>query len=93
MRISEIEIKNNTKLVDILKSNNAKEANEAYRLYNSIKELTQDFATPVYRLYNPITIIDILEQIEWLYEVLSTEFTNTEQILIALNELLDYFNS
>jgi hypothetical protein len=89
MRICEIDVNVNKQLVDNIKS---KYTSEAYILYNSIKDYTNNFNTHVNRLCNPITVIDIIDHITELMEKLSGNFPDNSQVMILLNELIDYFN-
>lgn len=89
MRLYEIDINRRRQIMDSYKSI---QTEEAYHLYTELTELTNGFTIPAFRLFNMTKIIDIMGLVDELHLELSKDFNESDQIMIALNELYEYFS-
>lgn len=91
MRLVEIEVNANKKLIDIIQHNEF--AINFYDFYNQHYRETDKFSFDPYRFYSPAEIIDILNYIESVSVIIEQVFNNDSQIRIMLNELINYFET
>jgi len=90
MRISEITINPNKKVLEQLYSD---KIHAAYELYELFQNITSDFSKSSSELYEDSFAIKMIHELVRLIELLQEDnVPDSTQIIIALNELLDYFN-
>jgi hypothetical protein len=90
MRISEIIIDPNKKLLDQLRTS---DIDMFYKVYETYQRETNNFTISADDLYDKNIIYSIIYYIIHNIEILTDrKFPNNSQIIIAFNELLEYFN-
>jgi hypothetical protein len=90
MFISEIIINQNIKLLEKFYSD---KIDMCYSLYKLFQSESNDFIIPVIDLYEWDYIHEQIYYVTYLIEVLQeTHIPNTSQVIIALDDLLNWFN-
>ena len=88
--LTEVEMSNNKRLIDALKH---KLVIEVQRLYDTVINESDSFDKPAGMLYNQNFIHETTVRLEEYYSTLNESFSENDLIIIAVKELLDYFNS
>jgi hypothetical protein len=86
----EAEMSNNRRLIDNIRHNSVI---EVHKLYDTVFNESNGFKNPVGMLYNQNFIYETLILLEEYYLTLINTFSKNDIIIIAIKELLDYFNS
>ena len=90
MKISEILVDANKQLLDQIRH---QDSDLFYIVYLEYQKVTTDFSQPAKMLYDNDHIYTVIYYlVDGIDKLEILGFPNDSQIMIALNELLDYFN-